>query len=251
MCSLVDRLIMRVASAKTNTCGVSHDRTEDKKENAMHKPNGLLELDVKDTLDWDQALIDTRIEVDAKDGNVTLSGSVPTYYDKVRAAEDTWTVGGVKTLQNNLLVGVAGEAVNDAQIAAGCVEALDNDRVVPKGSVTPTVTDGYVQLRGRVRNHFQRQAAEFAVEHVNGVLGIENLVATSSEPIPTDVADRINKAYQRSAIIDDSKIVVTNDGHTVVLSGVVGSYAAMREAVDTAWSAPGVDNVVNNLVIEP
>jgi osmotically-inducible protein OsmY len=217
----------------------------------MHKPDKLLEADVEDTLDWDYVLRDVRIRVDAHDGHVKLTGSVPRYYDKVRASEDTWTVGGVKTLDNELLVGLAGEAIDDVQIAAACAEALQHDRFVPKGSVTPTVTDGVVQLRGHVRNHFQRQAAEFAVSQIDGVLGVDNLVAISSEPIPSDIAARINKAFGRSAIIDSSKINVTNDGHTVFLRGTVGSYAAMREAVDTVWAAPGVEDVVNDLVIEP
>jgi len=117
--------------------------------------------------------------------------------------------------------------------------------------VTPTVRDGHVQLRGHVRNPFQRQAAEHAVIQLQGVLGIENLIAISPEPIPSDVAERVNKAFKRSAIVDDSKIRVRNDGHTIYLTGTVGSYAAMREAVDTAWQAPGVDNVVNDLVIAP
>lgn len=43
--------------------------------------------------------------------------------------------------------------------------------------------------------------------------------------------------------------MVTNDGHTVTLTGMVGSYAAMREVVDAAWQAPGVDRVVDYLVV--
>jgi osmotically-inducible protein OsmY len=217
----------------------------------MHKPNNLLELDVRDTLDWDPVVDDRRISVDADHGHVTLTGSVPTYYDKLRAAEDAWGVGGVKTLDNDLLVGLVGVAINDQQIADACRAALDHDRFVPKGSVTPEVVDGHVQLRGQVRNPFQRQAAELVVSRVDGVLAIENLVAISPEPIPSDIADRINRAFKRSAIIDDSKIRVANEGRTIYVSGVVGSYAAMREALDTAWAAPGVDNVVNDLVIEP
>jgi osmotically-inducible protein OsmY len=217
----------------------------------MHKPNNLLEFDVKDTLDWDSSIDVRRIEVKADDGHVTLTGSVPSYYEKLRATEDAWTVGGVKTLDNELLVGLEGAAINDAQLDEACRNALDHDRVVPKGSVTPTVRDGHVQLRGHVRNGFQRDAAEFVVGRLDGVLSIENLIAISSEPIPSDVADRVNKAFKRNAIIDDSKITVSNDGHTLYLSGVVGSYAAMREAVDTAWQAPGVENVVNDLVIVP
>ncbi len=217
----------------------------------MHKPNNLLEFDVKDTLDWDSAIDDRRIGVKADDGHVTLTGSVPSYYEKVRATDDAWSVGGVRTLDNEILVGVAGEAINDRQLEQACRDALDRDRVVPKGSVTATAANGKVRLAGHVRNHFQRDAAEFVVSRVDGVLDIENLVAISPEPIPSDIADRVNKAFKRNAIIDDSTIKVTNDGHTIYLTGVVGSYAAMRAALDTAWQAPGVQNVVNDLVIAP
>ena len=108
-----------------------------------------------------------------------------------------------------------------------------------------------MRLAGHVRNPFQHDAAEFVISRLDGVLAIENLIAISAEPIPSDVADRVNKAFKRNAIIDDSKIKVTNDGHTIYLTGDVGSYAAMRAALDTAWQAPGVDNVVNDLVIAP
>jgi osmotically-inducible protein OsmY len=217
----------------------------------MHKPNNLLELDVKDSLDWDPVVEDLRIVVKADDGHVTLTGTVPSYDDKLRATEDVWTVGGVKAVDNELLVGLVGDVVTDAQMAAACASALDKDRFVPQGSVTATVVEGVVTLRGQVRHHYQRQAAEHAVSHVAGVVRVDNLVRISSDPIPTDVADRINKAYQRSAIIDDSRITVTSNGNTIYLDGTVGSYAAMSEAVDTAWAAPGVNDVVNRFVIEP
>jgi osmotically-inducible protein OsmY len=217
----------------------------------MHKPNHLLEFDVKDTLDWDSAIDALRIEVKADDGHVALTGSVQSYYEKIRATDDAWSVGGVKTLDNELLVGIEGAVINDVQLEQACRDALDHDRVVPKGSVTATVRDGYVRLRGHVRNPFQRDAAEVVVSRLNGVLAIENLVVISSEPIPSDVADRVNKAFKRNAIIGDADIKVSNDGHTLYLTGVVGSYVAMRAALDTAWQAPGVDNVVNDLVIAP
>jgi osmotically-inducible protein OsmY len=168
----------------------------------MHKPKHLLEFDVRDTLDWDAAIDDRRIEVKADDGHVILTGSVPSYYERVRATEDAWSVGGVRTLDNELLVGLEGAVINDTQLEQACRAALDHDRVVPKGAVTPTVRDGHVQLRGHVRNPFQRDAAEFVIGRLDGVLAIENLIAISSEPIPSDVADRVSKAFRRSAIID-------------------------------------------------
>ena len=68
-------------------------------------------------------------------------------------------------------------------------------------------------------------------------------------PIPPDVAARIEKAFKRNAIIDDSVIRVTNRGHTIYLDRVVNSWAAMDTAFDTAWSATGVKEVVNNLTL--
>jgi osmotically-inducible protein OsmY len=42
----------------------------------MHKPNNLLEFDAQEALDWDPQIDDSRIVVSAKDGRVTLTGSV-------------------------------------------------------------------------------------------------------------------------------------------------------------------------------
>ena len=47
----------------------------------MHKPNKLLESDVTEELTWDPQLDESRITVSADDGQVTLSGSVPTFYE--------------------------------------------------------------------------------------------------------------------------------------------------------------------------
>jgi len=217
----------------------------------MHKPNMLLESDVQDELDWDPQIDDTRIVVKADSGRVTLSGSVPSYYQYTRAVDDTLVVGGVTGIDNQMLVGSLGDAITDAEIAAASANALDADKFVPKGAVTPNVLNGYVTLTGEVRHHFQRQAAEHAVSRVDGVLGLDDSISLTNDPIPSDVADRIRKAFTRSAIIDDSTIEVSNVGHTIELDGTVSSWAALSEAEDTAWQAPGVQNVDNNLVVIP
>lgn len=217
----------------------------------MHKPNHLLESDVKDELDWDPFVDSSRIMIKAKDGQVTLSGTVPTYYDSVVASEDAWSVGGVTAVDNQLLVGLIGEAIADLDLAASCAAALDADRFVPKGAVQADVDGGWVTLSGEVRRHFQRRAAEHAVRKVDGVLGISNKIAITHGAIPSDVADRINQAFRRNAIIDDSKIQVSNTGNTVYLDGIVGSWYARNEAEDTAWGAPGVTDVIDRLVIVP
>jgi osmotically-inducible protein OsmY len=117
--------------------------------------------------------------------------------------------------------------------------------------VTADVSNGWVTLAGEVHHQYQREAASGAVSRVAGVMGVTNDVIIRHVAMPSDVVRRINKAFKRDAIIDDSLIDVTTDGNTVYLSGSVGSWYAMDDAVDTAWQAPGVVDVVNQLVIVP
>jgi osmotically-inducible protein OsmY len=221
------------------------------KGKAMKKPNNLLESDVSDELDWDPRFDNSRVSVKANDGNVTLTGSVDTYYDSLMATDDAWGIGGVVSVDNELMVGLVGDGIADADLASACLDALGRDRLVPKGVVNVAAVDGWVTLNGEVRHHYQRQAANFAVSRVKGVLGVTNDIALTKDAVPADLAERINKAFQRDAIIDDSLIEVTTSGDTVYLDGSVGSWYAMDDAVDTSWEAPGVIDVVNRLVIVP
>ncbi len=138
----------------------------------MHKPNNLLESDVQDELDWDPLFDNSRIIVKANDGKVTLTGAVDTYHDSLLASDDAWSIGGVRSVDNELLVGLVGDAIADSDITTECIDALDRDRFVPTGAVSVTVVDGWVTLRGEVHRHFQREAAHHAVSRVNGVLVI-------------------------------------------------------------------------------
>ncbi len=217
----------------------------------MRKANTILEKDVKDEMSWDPGLDDTQISVKADDGQVTLTGAVPSYVELLEASDAAWSVKGVTSVDNELLVGPIGEALVDADVASRCMDALDRDRFVPKGAVTVDVADGWVTLSGHVRHHFQRQAAKFAVQRVQGIRGISDNITISSEPMPSDVAQRISAALDRIAVLDDSVIQVTNDGSTIYLDGTTDSYVAVETAEDTAWTAPGVTNVVDRLVIVP
>jgi osmotically-inducible protein OsmY len=217
----------------------------------MHKPTRLLASDVRDELDWDPLLDSRRILVEANEGLITLTGAVDTYLDLMMASEDAYSVKGVKAVDNQLLVGPLGEIIADASVAADCTAALDADRFVPAGAVTVQVTDGWVTLGGHVHRHYQRRAAERAVEKLKGVLGLSNEIVVSDEPLPEDVNGNIRKALRRNAIIDDSLIEVSNSGNTVYLDGTSGSWAAKKKAEEIASGAPGVTEVVNRITILP
>jgi osmotically-inducible protein OsmY len=215
----------------------------------MHKPNKILKDDVLDQLAWDPLLDASRVVVSADDGKVTLTGSVPTYYEVTLAADDAKTIGGVTDVDNQLLVGLLGDAITDGELAVAARAALDADKFVPKGAVDVDVVEGWATLSGEVRRHYQRLAAEHAVGRLDGVLGVTDKIAITREPIPSDVAYRIQQAFKRNAIIDDSRIEVSNNGSTVYLDGTASSWTARQEAEDTAWDAPGVVDVVDRLTV--
>jgi osmotically-inducible protein OsmY len=215
----------------------------------MSKPNNVLEAAVKEELDWNPALNSRRITVKASDGRIVLSGAVDTLAEVELAAADAWAVRGVKAVDNELLVGLAGATFDDGDVAADCAAALTNLRLVPQGAINAAVIDGWVTLSGEVRRHYQRRAAESAVGRVTGVVGVTDRIALAEESVPGDVAVRIKRALDRKAVIAGSHIKVFNVGHTVYLEGATGSRAALEAALRTAWSAPGITNVVNHLAL--
>lgn len=217
----------------------------------MHESNNLLENDVRDELDWDPRIDNSRVVVKATDGVVTLSGAVDSYHESVCAYEDAWRIKGVKDVENDLLIGPLGHAVLDVDIATDCLEALRREKGVSDAAVSVEVSDGWVTLRGQVKRHLQSRMAVHAVERVEGVLGVTDEIVVAGGPPRNDAAELIYAAFARSAIIDEANIKVSNDGNCVYLDGTVDSWTAMNAALVTAWDAPGVYAVVNRLEVLP
>jgi osmotically-inducible protein OsmY len=215
----------------------------------MHKPDKLLEAAVREELLWDPHLEDRRVVVRAQNGWATLSGWVPSHEQEAVAVDDTWAKGGVRDVDDELLVGVAGEPAVDAELVEACRSALRAERLVPDGAVKVSVTAGRATLSGEVRRRYQRTAAEGAVRRVDGVLGVTSNVAVTDDPVPSDVLHRIHKALRRRALLDGSPFQVTNEGHTVFLDGTLKSERACQITEKAASAAPGVREVVNRLSV--
>jgi hypothetical protein len=77
----------------------------------------------------------------------------------------------------------------------------------------------------------------------------EITVRPSDTPTPDYVKDRIVSALLRNAELDARKITVTTDGGKVTLTGTVYTWVEVEEAERVAWSAPGVTEVDNRIVV--
>ena len=80
---------------------------------------------------------------------------------------------------------------------------------------------------------------------------VTNSVTVKSHVKSTDVRDKIEAAFKRSAEIDARRVNVMALGGKVILSGNVHSWFERQEAERAAWAAPGVTQVEDRLTITP
>lgn len=216
-----------------------------------HPADAALKAAVIDELTWTPSIDSTHIDVSVEYGLVTLSGEVDSYPQKFLAEKAALRVHGVSGVYGELRVHNNWGALSDVDIEAEVVAALDRAIDVPPGAVQAAVDDHFVTLTGSVNWHFQRQAAERSVRYLKGVTGLRNAVTIEPAVTATGLKTRITAALHRNAQLKKKGIRVTTDKGTVTLTGEVRTCAERHQADMTAWSAPGVTSVANQLVVAP
>ena len=212
--------------------------------------NEELELSVTHELFWDPKIDSEAVAISAKDGVVTLRGTVGSFRQRREATKATERVRGVVDVDNELEVSILTEQRrSDADLRGDVLQALMLDSQVPL-NVEATVKDGLVTLTGAVDWQYQRDEAEFVAGNILGVRGVENLTElVRTAPAAKDVHHAINQAFTRNAKLDADAVVVTSSDGAVALSGTVRSLSERNAAVAAAWAAPGVTSVEDRLTI--
>jgi len=206
--------------------------------------------DVLEELAWQPNVNETQIGVIVDKGVVTLSGVVDNYTKKIAAEKAVKSVKGVRAVAEDIEVKYGSSfKKTDGEIAKATADALKWNSSVPADDVDVKVENGWVYLSGEVKWDYQKTAAKRATQDLVGVRGVNNTISIKQAVKPFEIKDKIKKAFERMADVDAKNITVDVDGHTVKLKGKVHSIAEKDEARKTAYFAPGVYTVKNELEV--
>ena len=181
------------------------------------------------------------IEVSVVDGEVVLTGTVPSLVDKMRAGEVIVTFRGARSLANRIVVNAPSRP--DAAIADSVNDAIERDQAARGASARATVSDGAVTIRGSASSPSQREVLSELASRVPGVKQVSLAVdvgpiSRREAEISADVTERVDE----DARLDGARVTARVSGRTVVLTGLVGSLFQHDAAVADALVA-GVANV--------
>lgn len=207
-----------------------------------------IRIAVEDELSFDPLVDAADITIENTDGDVALSGTVPSYPQYLEAADAARRIAGVTSVHNYLEVELPPDDYrDDTALTTTANEALALNVAVP-GTVNATARDGNITLMGTVEYGSQRDAAEAAVAGVTGVCSVTDGIAITYGADPVDVTLAVQRALDRNALIPDD-VTVDTSGNTVTLAGHVRTWAQHDAVEDAAWRAPGVYDVHDKLAV--
>ncbi|MHB8894903.1 MAG: BON domain-containing protein [Candidatus Geothermincolia bacterium] len=201
------------------------------------------------------------ITIKARDGVVTLTGTVFEEPSSVLAEETVASLRGVRSVDNKLEIKGERPAENsDGWIAARVKTVLFFHRSVSGVKTGVSVTDGVVTLRGEATSQAQKELTTEYAKDVEGVRDVNNemTVSTSLETKIAAVGEKIDDAsitaqvkmsmlFHRSTRV--FKTHVETDNGVVTLTGTTKNLAEKDLITKLVEDVNGVAKVDNRMTV--
>lgn len=210
-----------------------------------------LQRSVYDELHADPRLDALGITVQVDLGRVTLTGSVPTFYQKKTAEKDALDVVGTAWVTN--MLNVTPVKRSDEAIIDDVIFETATDYALAHDQISTMVKDGVVTLNGEVKSNWEKSHANDVVSRISGVRKVVNdlkvnyPVQYTDEVIHDKIAARLASNAATRWVAD--KITVTVSAGEVMLTGKVSSWSEYYAAESVALNTRGVRGVNNKLEV--
>jgi len=197
-----------------------------------------LESNVEKTLKNDSILAPRDIDVEAKHGVVTLTGSVRTSAEKDRAGRLA-KIAGVTGVVNNVKVD---PNVDRSKTDAAADKTKDGlNKAVDATAKGAKKTKEGVEKGVGASEKGVGKAAEKTADAID---------KAGDKASDASVSSSVKSGLSKDPLVKDAAISVHTSDHVVTLKGTVASAAAKTRAEEIAASKSGVSRVVNDLVVE-
>jgi osmotically-inducible protein OsmY len=220
----------------------------------MDRRDEDIKKDVVDQLYWDNRVNAADVKVDVLNGQVTLTGSVPTLTARSNAIADAWMITGVKNVFDRLTVIYPSDfdLPTDAEIRENIENSLRWNVDIYSADINVLVEGGVATLKGTVDAYWKKWKAEDLASEVRGVTEVVNELAIVSTGrwLDRDIAIDIEDAMDRNPTIEGEDITVKVEDGKVILTGVVPSWYVRSQTENIANYTAGVVEVDNNLQVE-
>jgi osmotically-inducible protein OsmY len=200
---------------------------------------------------WDARVSPARIDVDTKNGHVTLSGTVDNFHKKWSAIDNAMKVANVVHVVDHIKVEPT-DVVTDAALQQNIEKALLNDSRLAQTHIGCSVENGSISLQGSVHTFYQRVAAEESCRWVKGVVNVINEI----EVVPRDsdydeqIHRRIKDLIDQNIKTNTTNINIQVENGIVLLTGHVKSYINKIYAETLASMVSNVSYIQNELIVE-
>ncbi len=216
----------------------------------------LSDKDIKkrivDELYWDSSIDSSKINVMVDKGKVTLSGTVPSYSARNRAADDAYRIRVVTWVDNKLTVKYPVVSVpTDSDIKQTVLNSLTADYDMEKTDIRVSVRNAIVTLEGSVDEYWKKGEAGRIACRARGVCDIVNKLTVVPTRSVADkaIADDVRAALERNIFGTADCTTIKVSRGLVTLSGTVPTWSARNAAITAAEYTRGVIDVIDDLVV--
>ena len=164
------------------------------------RSDGDVKRDVEDEIRYDADAESTDIAVSVDGGVLTLTGSVPSYRQKLYVETLAKRISGRMRVANEIQVRVgASDSRSDAEIACDLIANLNEELPFSCGHIKSTVKDGWITLAGELEWNYQLLRASGCSGRVTGAAGVKEGIRLAARASAAEINARIKDALMLGA----------------------------------------------------
>lgn len=212
-----------------------------------------------------RTILEDHVTVKAKDGIVTLTGSVQDKDEKALAQDTVENLPGVTKVRNEITVKSAYPEKSDKWIALKIRGHLLVKGNVSAKNTTVAVQDGVVTLGGTAENLAQKELTAVYAQEIDNVKSVKNNIVVNDSLSPTgetkgetigekiddaSITTQVKYALLRHKSTSALKTKVSTHDGAISITGEAGSDAEKALVTKLAQDVRGVKSVSNDMTVK-